>query len=277
MSIAYYNGDFCDFDEIRIPLRDRCVFFGDGIYDAAIGRGDKIYLLSEHLDRFFENAARLSLPTPFTRDDLRELLYAVAEKSGYDGYFLYFQLSRLGAEREHTYTDCNKSNLLITVKSHSLPEDNGYSLSVQEDLRHMCCNVKTLNLLPAVMAEKAAKDKNCDEAVLRRGGIITECTHSNVAIVKNGVFYTHPDNRYILPGITKKKILSLCEKLSVPYKCLKFTEDEMLAADEVLVMSTTKLCLHATKIDKVRVGGHNFAVGERLILAIKEDFGRYTD
>ena len=121
MSIAYYNGQLLDFSEVRIPLTDRCVFFGDGIYDAAIGRGGKIYLFREHIERFLRNAQRVGIPFSMKSDKLSELLHMMAKNCGYEEYFIYFQLSRFSPERTHAYPDTEKHNMLITVKESTLP------------------------------------------------------------------------------------------------------------------------------------------------------------
>ena len=76
-------------------------------------------------------------------------------------------------------------------------------LLTQEDTRFLHCNIKTLNLLPNVMAAEKAESMGCGECVFHRGDVVTECAHSNVSIIKDGVFKTHPTDHYILPGITR--------------------------------------------------------------------------
>ena len=109
--------------------------------------------------------------------------------------------------------------------------------------------MKTLNLLPSVMASKAAQEAGVDEAVFHRGDIVTECAHSNISIVKDGVLMTHPDCELILPGITKALLISSAKKLGIPVCERPFTPSELTAADSVLVSSTTKPVLEAEKID----------------------------
>lgn len=273
MSIAYYNGEFEDFSSIKIPLTDRCVFFGDGIYDAAIGTDGVIYLEAEHLDRFFQNAKKLNMETNLTKKKLSGLLRKVIEKNGYKQYFVYFQLTRSAPTRVHSYPKKAKTNLLITVNPHTFPNcEKPISLITREDIRYSMCDIKTLNLLPAVMASRAAEDAECQEAVFIRNGTVTECAHSNVFIVKEGKIYTHPESRYILPGITRKRVLMLCEKLGISYAEEPFSYDDMIRADEVLITSTTKLCLSANKVDGIAINSGKSDVGKRIISALREDF-----
>ena len=134
------------------------------------------------------------------------------------------------------------------------------------------CDVKTVNLLPAVLASKKAADNGCDEAVFVRDGIVTECAHSNIAIVKDGILYTHPLSPFILPGVTRKRLLYFCDKLKINYVEKGFSYGDMSDADEILVTSTTKLCLAAKKIDGIEIKNFKSEVGARLICALREDF-----
>lgn len=273
MSIAYYNGVFSEFNEIRIPLSDRCIFFGDGIYDAAIGTNGVIYLEDEHLDRFFQNAKRLGIETNLTKKKLSSLLHKLISLNSYKQYFIYFQITRSAPSRIHAYPKKSKPNLLITVRPHSFPNPyDPISLITQEDIRYSMCDIKTLNLLPAVMASRAALDAECEECVFIRNGAITECAHSNIFIVKDSKIYTHPESRYILPGITRRRVLFFCDKLGISHIEEPFSYDDMIGADEVLVTSTTKLCLPVKKIDDVMMKSGKSEVGKRIISALRDDF-----
>ena len=84
-------------------------------------------------------------------------------------------------------------------------------LTSMEDTRFLHCNIKTLNLLPNVMAAEKAEAMGCDECVFHRGDVVTECAHSNVSIIKDGVFKTHPTDHFILPGITRMHIIQICK------------------------------------------------------------------
>lgn len=277
MSIAYYNGDFCDYDKIRIPLSDRSVFFGDGIYDAAVGRMGKIYLENEHIERFISNAGKMNIPFHLGKSDLSELLHKTVMLNGFSEYFVYFQLTRYSDVRNHAYPNTEKSNLLITVREHIFSSpDQKLKLMTEPDIRYLMCNVKTLNLLPAVLAAKKAEESGCDETVFIRNGTVTECAHSNISIIQNGTLYTHPKNRLILPGITRERLLFKCEELAIPYKESAFTEKELKEADEVLITSTSKLCKMASEIDGIKINTEKNSIGKRLVLALYDDFKDLT-
>lgn len=266
MSFAYYNGTFSDFDSIRLPLSDRSIFFADGVYDACIGMGEKIYLEGEHLERFFNNASVLGLKLPFTEELFSRLLHETVKRSGIKSFFLYFQVSGNSSERKHAPRDTEKSNILITVKEHFLKsEDTLLSLVTYPDLRHSFCNVKTLNLLGSALASEYAHGAGADEAVFVKGGTVTECAHSNLFIIKNGILITHPEDEKILPGITRKRLLLTARKMGIETKERAFSLSELLSADDVIITSTSKLALRAKTLDGAEISRKKSTAGDALI------------
>jgi D-alanine transaminase len=129
-----------------------------------------------------------------------------------------------------------------------------------------------VNLLPAVLASHKAASVGCDEAIFVRDGVVTECAHSNIAILKNGVIITHPDSPKILPGIAKKRLLSVAVSEGIEVCERQFAVEELFSADEVLVTSTTKICLSACEINGLSVGGKD---GKILKLLQKKLFSEY--
>lgn len=253
-SYVFYNGEFGTAEDMKIPISDRSIFFGDAIYDAAVGRYEFIMWGDEHIERFLLNASRIGIEHSYTKAYLIELLKEIAVKSCIPEYFIYFQMSRDSQKRVHSAVGC-RSNLLVTIEPIEIPrEAKPMRLVSCEDLRYGYCDIKTVNLLPAVLASTTAEKEKCDEAVFIKDGIVTECAKSNVSILKNGILKTHPLSNRILPGITRRHLLLACEKLGIP--CLEecFGAEEMLAADEVLVSSTTKLVRRANMIDGRAVG-----------------------
>lgn len=252
---VFYNGKFYGKGRAVLPISDRSIFFGDAVYDAIIGHGGGLFLLEEHLERLLTNARRLNLIVPYTIERLRDISYNVIKKSKLEEYFLYIQLSRCAPERAHAYPYEQKTALLVTVSPFVLaaPEKR-LKLITAEDKRYGFCDVKTVNLLPAVLASHRAASVGCDEAIFVRDGVVTECAHSNIAILKNGVIITHPDSPKILPGIAKKRLLSVAVSEGIEVCERQFAVEELFSADEVLVTSTTKICLSACEINGLPVG-----------------------
>jgi len=126
------------------------------------------------------------------------------------------------------------------------------------------------------MAATAAEEAGCYEAVLHRDGRVTECAHSNVHIIKDGVFRTAPTDNLILPGIARANLIRFCKELGVPVCEEPFTLDEMMAADEVIVSSSSAFCLAAEMIDGTPVGGKAPEILNSLRDACIIDFDKAT-
>jgi len=272
MKNAYYNGRFSEIDEVRIPLTDRCVYFGDGVYDAMVGRNGKIHMLEKHVERLYRSADAIGLNVGRTPEELCEIIKILTCEYPFP-YFVYVQLSRRSETRCHAADEGTVANLLITLTPHLLPsQSKKLSLTFAEDVRCRMCNVKTLNLLPAVLASTRAASEGYDEAVFVRDGFVTECAHSNISIIKCGTLITHPDCELILPGITKSLLLRSARELGIPVCERPFTRGELLQADSVLVTSTTKLVLEADRIDGTPL---NHGQNKEALALIKAAFSHY--
>ncbi len=251
MNYAFYNGEYAPRDELKIPLFDRSIFFGDGVYDCMIGGKRGVYQLDKHLARLQKNAKLLYLDFGYSYNQLNDVINTLIRLSRLERYIVYIQVSRYAKERRHYCIDFTRCNLLITITEAQLDYDERpISLLSLEDIRYKMCNIKTLNLLPSVLASRHAESAGYDEAVLIRDGIVTECAHSNISIIKNGSLYTHPLTRDILPGITRENLLGECRKMNIPVYERCFGYEELICADEIIVTSTTHFARRVEKIDK---------------------------
>lgn len=256
-TLGYYNGSFGPLEEMTVPMNDRACYFGDGVYEAALAKDGKIFALKEHLDRFYNSAGLLKMEIPYTREEITAILYDLLSKMDDTNVFVYWQATRGTAPRQHQFPSKDiKSNLWVFMKPGKYTDlSHRLKLTTMEDTRFLHCNIKTLNLLPNVMAAQKAESLGCDECIFHRGEIVTECAHSNVSILKDGVFKTHPTDHYILSGITRMHIIQICKDNGIPVDETPFTVGELMDADEILVSSTTKFCAPAYEIDGISVGG----------------------
>lgn len=254
-SIAYYNGQIGVPEEMMIPMNDRVCYFGDGVYDATAASNGRIYLLDEHVDRLFNSAGLVGIKIPYTKPEIKDILNDVVSRVDNKHSFVYFQVTRGTAPRGHAFPVGAKANLWITVtpkvfRDFSVP----MKLTSMEDQRYLYCNIKTLNLLPSVLAAQHAEEEGCDESVFHRGEVVTECAHSNISILKNGILKTHPNDHYILPGIAKNHLIKACKINNIPVDETPFTLDELRDADEVLVSSSSNFCSFADTFEGKPVG-----------------------
>ncbi|MEG0381078.1 MAG: aminotransferase class IV, partial [Kurthia sp.] len=134
---------------------------------------------------------------------------------------------------------------------------NGVKTIFQDDIRWLRCDIKSLNLLGAVLAKQTAHEQGCYEAVLHRDEIVTEGSSSNVFGIKEGVLYTHPINNYILNGITRMVMLECCREIGLPVVEEAMTKTQFKSMDELFLTSTTSEVTPIVQIDEVVVGeGH---------------------
>lgn len=275
-TLGYYNGKIGEIDEMQVPMGDRACFFGDGVYDATLAANHRIYGLDEHVDRFFNSASLLSIEIPCTKQELKTLLADLVRKVDSPDQFVYFQVTRGSGPRNHLFPDC-KANLWVMLWEKELtPKDKAMKLITVEDTRFLLCNVKTLNLIPSVLASQKAMQAGCDEAVFHRGDRITECAHSNISILKDGVFCTAPLDQYILPGTARKRLLEACVTLGIPVEERPFTLAELFDADEIIVSSSGSLAQRALEIDSKPVGGKDEAAFTALQKIVFDRFAEET-
>ena len=254
-TLGYYNGTYDELDRMMVPMNDRVCYFGDGVYDAGPCRNYHIFAIDEHIDRFFNNAALLEIRMPCTKAELKALLQELVQKLDTGDLFVYYQVTRGTGMRDHPFTE-GTGNLWVTLKPAAPPQlAEKIRLITMEDTRFYHCNIKTLNLIPSVIAYQRCTEAGCQETVFHRGERVTECAHSNVLMIKDGVLCTPPRDNLILPGITLKHLLELAETNGIPTREAVFTMDELRAADEVIISSSGGLCIAADELDGNPIGG----------------------
>lgn len=277
-NLGYYNGTIGLIEEMKIPMTDRVCFFGDGVYDATYARNHKIFAIEDHLDRFYNSAGFLKIEIPMEREELKATLEEMVNKVDDGEQFVYWQVTRGNKGlRNHAFPE-GKASLWITIEPRKIVDiHKKVKLITMEDIRFLICNIKTLNLIPSVMAAEATKEAGCDECIFHRNGRVTECAHSNVSIIKDGKFITAPTDRLILPGISRKHILQFCREFDIPVLEQPYTIDDLMNADEVVVTSSGQLCLQAIEVDGKPVGGKAPEILEKLQNAYLEKFIRETN
>jgi len=264
-NLAYYNGTYAPLEELTLPVLDRAVYFGDGVYEAAYFRNGKPFALGDHMRRLENSLRMVKIGYPVSGEaELVSIIRGLCERVGGEG-IVYWQVSRGTAPRGHVFPDSAVPNLLAWAKRKPLGDiRRPLTLITVPDIRYHMCNVKTLNLMPNIMAAQSAKDAGCDEAVFVRDGFVTEGAHTNVHIIKDGRIVTHENGSLILPGTVRGQLLSICGRLGIGVEERAFTVDEMLSADEVLITSATSFIKRACSLDCHAVGGRASALYERL-------------
>ena len=249
-NVGYYNGEIGPLEEMKVPMGDRALYFGDGIYEATCVANRIPFAIEDHLDRMYNSLRLLEIPFKMERGQVKaELQKVIDAAEDSPVHFLYWH-------RTHVFPQGVEPSLMIFVKPHTMKSmDIPYKLISMEDNRFKLCNIKTLNLIPSVLANQRAAEAGCDEAVLHRGSRVTECAHSNISILKDGVLRTAPTDELILPGVTRKHLLALAKEHGIPTLEEPFSMVELMNADEIIVTSSSALCMKVESIDGIPVGG----------------------
>ncbi|MEN6637114.1 MAG: aminotransferase class IV [Clostridiaceae bacterium] len=272
-NIGYYNGIFAPMDQLMIPALDRGVYFGDGVYEALRVERHRFFALREHLSRFRDSLAFLRIAFPMTDEALTAILQEAADRVESDSQQLYFQVTRATAMRTHSFPEAGEANLLVFSRGVALADLQEYRRVVTlPDTRWGHCNIKSLNLIPSVLAAQAAKERGCSEAVFHRDGVVSECSSSNLLLLKNGVLRTAPADERILPGVTRAHYLMLARELGVPVDETTFTLEQMMDADELLITSTSAHGLPVGFVDDKPVCGRDEALLRKLQKTYREFF-----
>ena len=255
-TLGYYNGKYDEYDRMLVPMSDRVCFFGDGVYDATYSGNYVVFTLDEHLDRFYSSASMLGINIPMPKQELGELICSLVKKLDDGNQFVYWQVTRGSGVRKHDYDESAPGNIWIVLRPCGIVDTYKKIRCVTaEDTRFLHCNIKTLNLIPSVMAAHRAGADGCQETIFHRGERVTECAHSNVHIISDGVFRTAPTDNLILPGIARRHLINACGRLGIPVAEEPFTVKELFEADEIIVSSAGSLCLAVEQLDGRPVGG----------------------
>lgn len=277
-NLGYYNGYFGELDGMYIPMNDRVCAFGDGVYDAAYCYNHRIFALEEHIERFFESTRLLKLNTEIKEEELAALLQRLANRVDDDKLFIYWQATRGTQQRQHTFDRNIKANLWVTVKHGELRDmSKPISVMLAPDMRHKLCNIKTLNLIPNILAAQEAEEKGLDEVIFHRDGRITECAHSNVSIISNGKLITPPSDNLILSGIGRAHLIKVCEKLGIECEKREFFIEDLFGAEEIIITAAGSLCLDVGKLDGTDVGGGAKDLLKKIRDMLIAEFNNFTE
>jgi len=276
--LLWLNGRISPVSEGRIAVEDRGFNFADGIYEVVRIYDGRAFMMREHLERWENSARGIMLDSPGTMAEREQRLMDLLRRSGLRDALLYGQLTRGASRRNHVFPVASQTpptELWIAreYKPHAAEHfANGVALLSQPDERWARCDLKTISLLPNVLAKERARRAGCFEALLwREDGAVTECAASNAWCVAGGTVYTHPLDNRILPGITRIAILDAARRAGVTVREESVTLGEFRAADEAFISSTTMEIMPVTRVDAAVIGnGRVGAVTRRLMEAMAD-------
>ncbi len=256
--IGFVNGQFLPLEETTVSVEDRGFQFGDGIYEVIRTYHGQPFQLDAHLTRLERSAKSIELSLPWNLQQWAAYVHDGIKRSGYLESKVYLQLTRGAAPRDHVFPASAKPTAVMTVREMRPMEPalraSGVAVMTMDDWRWGRCDIKSINLLPNVMARQKAKQAGAFEALFIRNGQVTEGAVSNVMIVKAGRVITAPEGEQILSGVTRTIVLELSRKEGLPVEERFVTLEEFLHADEIFLSGTTVEVLPVIRVDGKAIG-----------------------
>ena len=257
--IVYFNGEFMPKNEVKISPDDRGFLLGDGAYEVMRSYNGFLFKAREHILRMDQSLEKLRLMNPFKGDikGIGEKLIQDNNLQDSDATF-YIQVTRGAAPRQHAFPDGEVSPTVYASVSAFQPplkkREEGVKIILEPDIRWAHCDIKSIALLPNVLASQRAKEQLAEEAVLVRDGVLTEGSHLSFGAIFGNQFFTYPDSNYILPGITCQVVLEICNNLGIGINRTPIFVDQIKEADELILMGTTLEVAPVVQVDDWKVG-----------------------
>ena len=259
---VFLNGSFREHRDATISVDDRGFLFGDGVYEVIRARGGRLFEPDAHFERLAFGLAALEIHGPglddphYLHDVAAELLRRNTLEQG--DATIYIQITRGAAPRTHHFPPADTPpTVLVTAKAFTPPralQERGGSAITRPDVRWARCDIKTVNLLPNVLAKQEAVRAGATEAIFVRDGAVTDGASTTVFAVINGELRTPPLTNYILPGITRRVVLELAAELGIAARETMVYARDLVHADEIFVTGTTSDVQPICELDGQRVG-----------------------
>jgi len=241
---SYLNGEYFQQEKVLISPNDRGFLMGDGIYEVVRSYQGYMFQIDAHMERLSYGAKALH----FNRlrfDEIKEITRELIIRNNLikKDATVYIQITRGVADRSHLFPSADTPLTIYATAKEFFPKlldiKKGISAILYPDNRWARCDIKSINLIVNSMAHQHAFDSGAQEAIFIRDGYLTEGAHTNVLMVNNQNIITPPKTNYILEGITRKVVLSLCNTHKIPVEERPISEKELFMADELIIVGTT--------------------------------------
>lgn len=259
MDLTYYNGKYMPKHEVIISPDDRGFLLADGVYEVIRWYGKGFFDMAGHTARLKRSLKemRIDWPEADQLDTLaRDLIYI--NRLQCETGMMYIQVTRGAASRTHTFPP---SNTAPTVYAYAWPftadkemRENGIKALMKDDIRWKRCDIKSIALLPNTLVFQEAVEHGMKECIFVRDGKITECSHSNVFFVINGIIRTHPESNFILSGITRNNVIRMAKDEGLTVNEEAVFEEEAAIASEAFITNTSSEITPVTEINGHPVG-----------------------
>jgi D-alanine transaminase len=275
--IAYVNGRYLRHNDAHVHIEDRGYQFADGVYEVCEVRQGRVVDERRHLERLERSLGELRIGAPLGRAALGAVLRETVRRNRIRDGLVYLQITRGVARRDHGFpAPTIRPSLVVTARSldprrREITAEEGIAVITVPENRWPRVDIKSVSLLPNVLAKQAAREAGAAEAwFVDAAGCVTEGSSTNAWIVTaDGQVVTRPAGRGILRGIARSVVLDVVAAHGLPFEERPFRVEEAYAAREAFVTSTTQLVMPVVRIDGRPVG--NGASG-LIATALRRDY-----
>ena len=259
--VIFVNGQYCDYNNSLVHVEDRGYQFADGVYEVFTIINSSIVDFYPHLTRLYRSLSELKIKSPIAKRTYLFHIKNIIKKNMINNGTVYLQVTRGVETRDFKYSKNIKSSITIIGKiiaenkfNHNI--NNGINVKTTRDLRWKRCDIKSLNLLPPVLAKQYAYDNNASEAwLLDEDGYVTEGSSSTAWILdKDNYLRTSSLKNNILPGITRETFIKGLKKHKIKFKEKSFKLEDVKLAKEAFISSATTFVTPVNKVDSFKIG-----------------------
>lgn len=246
-------------ERATVRVEDRGFQFADGVYEVLRTYGGRPFAVDEHLARLSRSLDALELKAPANAEQLKSMIHEGIQRSGFAEAIVYLQITRGCAPRHRGMPTDAKPTMVMTVRelgpAATKLSDAGIAVITLPEFRWARCDVKSIALLPSVLAYRAANKAGAGDAIfVEADETVNEATGANVFVVTRGRLRTPPKSTRILPGVTRDKILEVARAAGIETAEERITKSELHAATEVFLTSTTTVVVPVVTVDGKRIG-----------------------
>jgi D-alanine transaminase len=257
MQLAMVQDRVIPLEQLDTAYLDRGLYFGDGVYEVMRSYNGKLFAFDEHMERFERSLKEIEI-TGVDMAGIRQKVAYCFQKAGMSTAKIYFHITRGSGIRNHASSPDLKPNFLLTIgplSDGAEEKARGLTVCTYPDQRWKRCDIKSLNLLPNVLAKMDAQRKGCDEAILvNDNGHITEGSSSAFFGIVAGKLRTTPLGENILPSITRKYVFMCAKAVCLPIEEKSLTPAEAENAQELFMGVTTRDIVGIVEFDGAKIG-----------------------
>jgi D-alanine transaminase len=276
MNLAMVNDKLVATETLDPAYTDRGLYFGDGVYEVLRSYDGKLFALNEHLERFGHSLAAIHI-AGIDLGVIRERVLRAFDAAGIANARIYFHVTRGSAPRNHTWKPDIVPNFFLAISEvgdSAEEKARGIAVCTHPDWRWKQCHIKSLNLLPNVLARQYAAERGCEEAILvDEAGLITEGSGSAFFAITGKALHTAPLAANILPSITRHFVAKAALNLGMEIEERCLTPEQAAGADELFIAVTTKDIVPVVKFDDTPIGQ---GVPGRWVKALMTEFRKFT-